>query len=50
MQSAVCLKNKSSLFSKCGPMDQPLLRELSSSIDRFPLRQNSVLHKPSAPP
>lgn len=50
MQSAVCLKNKSSLFSKCEPMARPLLRESSGSIEPFPLRQNSVLLKPTAPP
>lgn len=39
VQSAVCLKNKSSLFSKCGPMAEPPLRELSGSIDPFPLQE-----------
>lgn len=50
VQSAVCLKNKSSLFSKCRPMAQPPLRELSGSIDPFPLLEYSVLHEPTAPP
>ena len=50
VQSTVCLKNKSSLFSKCRPMAQPLLRDLSGSIDPFPLLEYSVLHEPTAPP
>ena len=50
MQSTICLKNKPSLFSKCKPTAQPLLRESSGSMEPFPLRQNSVLLKPTAPP